>query len=118
MAKINETLIQAKQIADTMDNLVLKSIILDLQSQVLDLQQENIGLKESQATRESYNMRFEHGVYWNVKEDGRLEGPFCPICWDDKKKAIRMHENFVGVWVEGARANRYKCNLCQTSVRK
>ena len=89
----------------------------DLRDEIFELREENRNLKEKLAEREEYNMFFERGVYWNVK-DNQKEGPYCPTCWDDKKKAIRMHEGFVGVVHPGAQNNTYLCHLCKTHVSK
>lgn len=91
MAKILEYIKQAKDIADSMDNVALKSIILDLQGELLELQQENIQLKCALNQKESFNMQFDNNAYYNLLSDGRRDGPFCSGCWDVKNLAVRLH---------------------------
>ncbi len=73
--------------------------ILELREAVLRLQEENLALKnklqgmevESEPCRDMY---FDRGVYWLRKttDDGtNLVGPFCQVCHDREKKAVRLH---------------------------
>lgn len=107
MATINESIIQAKQIADNMDNNLLKSIIVDLQSAILDLQQENLNLREKCSTQDSFNMQFKDDMYYNQKNDNTLDGPYCSACYDNKSKAIRMNTITTGC---------YGCPVCKNTI--
>lgn len=49
---------------------------------------------------------YEETVYWKPKDGGR-DGPFCPNCWDDKKKQIRL--------TPGATRGTFYCGVCQAS---
>jgi len=91
MAKVIEYLQQAKEIADTTDNIALKAIIVNLHSEILDLQQENLHLKEEINQKTSFDMQFRNNVYYNRVNETTLAGPYCTACWDSKKQAIRMH---------------------------
>lgn len=91
MPKILEYINQAKEIADSMDNVALKSIILDLQEILLELQQENLQLKGALNQKNSFNMQFENNVYYNTLSNGQRDGPFCSCCWDVKNLAVRLH---------------------------
>jgi hypothetical protein len=106
MAKILEYIQQAKQIADTMDNVVLKSIIVDLQSEILDLQQENIRMKEELAKRDELKPIFENNMYYIMKSDGTKDGPYCSSCWDKDHKTIHMQRN-------NKNRNDYICPICR-----
>lgn len=37
-------------------------------------------------------MVFENGIYRHKNDDGKLEGGYCPRCFDDEKKAIRLRD--------------------------
>jgi len=49
---------------------------------------------------------FEESVYWKLK-DGKREGPFCPVCFDERQKTIHLNE--------GATKGTYGCGICQNS---
>jgi len=62
-----------------------------LREQVLDLRAENQELKETQTVSDSYNMKFENNVYYNMLNK-KVDDPFCSACWDKDKKPIRLHK--------------------------
>lgn len=73
--------------------------ILELREGALRLQEENLALKEK-LRQEALNaddcseMYFDRGVYWLKKgtDDGtNLIGPFCQVCHDRERKAVRLH---------------------------
>jgi hypothetical protein len=47
---------------------------------------------------------FEESVRWKVK-DGEREGPYCPVCYDDKQKEIHLNP--------GATKGTYSCGVCR-----
>jgi|ERR1700682_4295549 len=53
-------------------------------------------------------MVFEETVYWMLK-DGRRQGPYCPVCYDDKQKVVHLNT--------GATKGTYSCGICQNSFR-
>ncbi len=55
---------------------------------------------------EPEQMFFEESVCWKRKS-GRREGPYCPVCYDDKHKAIHLNP--------GATKGTYGCGSCQNS---
>lgn len=55
-------------------------------------------------TRE--RMVFEESVYWRRKNDEK-EGPYCPNCYDDKRKEIHL--------TPGATKGTYSCGICRNS---
>jgi hypothetical protein len=73
--------------------------ILELREGALRLQEENLALRERLGRRDPEgedcrDMYFERGVYWLKKptDDGtNLVGPFCQVCHDREKKAVRLH---------------------------
>ena len=80
-----------REIAEATANLELKLAIVDLKEQILDLRQENLKLKEKFLKQESYNMKFKSNAYYNMRENGEMEGPYCSGCWDGKNIAVRLH---------------------------
>lgn len=90
----------------------------DLRDEIFSLREENRELKEKLSRRDNYNMVFEGTCYWDVKDDGTKDGPFCPTCWDKDRKAIRMHSGRIGTLYKGAPDNIYLCHVCKSTIRK
>lgn len=81
--------------------------VADLRDQILSLREENQRLKEKVAQKEAFNMVYEYNCYFNIKEDGTKEGPYCSACWDNNSKTVRMivgHNDF------------YSCPVCKHGV--
>lgn len=100
---------KAIEIADNLNNLELKSAILQLKENILELRQENIDLKEALSKIEKKNSEketlfFERNVYWKNEGEKRI-GPFCSGCFDKDEKIIRLK---IGdyVWV---------CPICNSA---
>lgn len=51
-------------------------------------------------------MVFEESVYWK-RDNGGREGPYCPTCYDDKKKQIHL--------TPGATKGTFGCGVCHNS---
>lgn len=79
-----------KNIAEVTQNLELKNLIIDLKEQITNLREENLLLKSKLSQKEAFNMIFEKNAYFNIKEDGTKDGPFCSGCWDNDNVAIRL----------------------------
>jgi hypothetical protein len=82
------------QLAKESNNAELKDKVSELQNLIFDLTTENRDLRERAAEIEHANdiskeMVYESGLYWRVK-DGKRDGPFCPACWDDRRKAVHL----------------------------
>jgi len=102
-----------KEIADATQNLELKSLIVDLKEQVLELREENHSLKEELSKKTGYNMVFENCVYWNILDNKEKDGPFCPVCWDKDKLAIRL-----GPEINAPAYGRIrKCYSCNNNIK-
>lgn len=97
-----------KEIADSMKNLDLKEKIVDLTAQIIELREENANLKQELDKKKKFNMKFENNMYWNVDKNGEKEGPFCPACWDNNIKPIRMLDM----------KNHYRCPICKIAPYK
>lgn len=97
-----------KEIADSMQNIELQSHIVDLKEQILELRDENFDLKEQLRQRTEHNMIFENHVYWDLKEDGTKDGPFCPVCWDKEHLQIRIGDEY-NAYPSGVYRHCYNC---------
>jgi hypothetical protein len=53
-------------------------------------------------------MVFEESVYWRHK-DGVRQGPYCPVCYDDKQKVVHLNP--------GATRGTFGCGVCRNSFR-
>jgi len=100
-----------KEIADSMQNIELQSHIVDLKEQILELRDENFDLKEQLRQRTEHNMIFENHVYWDLKEDGTKDGPYCPACWDDNGKAVRL-----GPLQVAGPNSAHQCYVCKNTI--
>jgi hypothetical protein len=91
--------------------------ILELREAALRLQEENLALKARLGQTESdaelcRDMYFDRGLYWlrTPTDDGtNLLGPFCQVCHDREKKAVRLHRKNVpgGGWYCAACRNDF-----------
>lgn len=100
-----------KEIADSTQNIELKSLIVDLKEEILNLRQENLDLKQQLSRKLEHNMIFENKVYWDVKEDETKDGPYCPVCWDRDCKAIRLGP----LQVAGPNSTHH-CYVCKNNI--
>jgi hypothetical protein len=99
------------EIADSTKNIELKSYIVDLKEQILELKDENFDLKEQLRQRTEHNMIFENRVYWDLKEDGTKDGPYCPSCWDSEGKAVRL-----GPLQVAGPNSVHQCYVCKNTI--
>ena len=87
LKSVANTLREADKIPQYEQILAVQEKLLEMQKKIGELENENIELKEKLKTQE--NLVFEKNAYWIVK-DGRKDGPYCSLCWDDERKPIRM----------------------------
>ena len=87
--------------------------ILELRESAMDLQEENLSLREELSKlkaiiKKSESLSFENGVYW-FEKNSKKEGPFCPTCYDNNGKEIRLHS------IEGSTFGNWGCKVCNCS---
>ena len=109
----------AKSVVDLIrksGNIDLQQKIVDLQGQIVELVQERnefknevAQLKEASVFKES--LFFEQNVYW-VNKANKKDGPYCPVCWDTKKLAVRLQVNKDGGY------DTYYCGACKEHVHR
>jgi hypothetical protein len=100
----------------------LQQYILNLQEYVHELAEENHQLSTDVERLQLQNdlsasLEFAEEAYWRRKPDKRLDGPFCPFCWDDTRKLIHLKlENLGRVMTrdDGSTARRYDCVIHKT----
>ncbi|HXA52230.1 MAG TPA: bZIP transcription factor [Candidatus Acidoferrum sp.] len=100
----------------------LQQHILTLQEQVHDLAEENRSLQIQIETLQQLQnidatVEFANEVYWRRKADQTLEGPFCPTCWDDAKKLVRLKldgEGRYGGCPDESPCRKYDCIIHRT----
>ncbi len=76
--------------------------IMELRELALELRDENITLKENIKKLEKKgeiekNLYF-NGTYYILKNGKETKGTYCPKCWDDEKKLIRLQGNKNDMW--------------------
>ena len=105
---ITDTAKTALDIANELKNVALKEAILDLKEKMIELREENMSLKEQLKEKQQYNMQFssDDNCYWNIKDDGTKEGPFCPNCYDTKDLPVRAL----------GKNGSYTCPNCKTII--
>ena len=80
--------------------------IVDLSYEIFDIRDENLRLKEKISKlekKESIEKElFFNGTYYQQKviidEQEIIKGIFCPKCWDDEKKLMRLQGNKNDMW--------------------
>lgn len=82
--------------------------LIQTQQQILEVQDENRALKEELSRLKEgkaleANVAFHDGAYWNKREDGKEDGPFCPSCWGLEKKLVlpsvsEVHNNMASLY--------------------
>ena len=104
------------EISKNIRNAEFKNLLADLSMELADtklrlskLIEENSELKEElsklkQSKSGADELIFKDGLYY--KNGG--DGPFCPGCYDDKRKKIRIHKQFGSFRQFG----QYKCPIC------
>lgn len=90
-----ETAKDAYELAKKGMSIELQEKIMELREQAVALQEDNVQLRkrvlelEAQAEIKE-ELEFRRGMYFRSK-NGTEDGPFCPRCYDDKNKVIRLH---------------------------
>ena len=56
------------------------------------------------------SLEFAEHTYWCRTSGNKLDGPYCPTCWDDKRKLIRLKHADGRFGVNGDQ-RRYDCVL-------
>ncbi len=84
--------------------------IMKLRQAALKIHEENLDLKKrvrelEKALSQKDSVIYETPFYW-VENDGKKEGPYCQVCYDDKSKLIRLND----YWDDG----NWGCHLCRS----
>lgn len=77
--------------------------LLEQQKKIDELERENKTLSEKLEIKE--NLVYENNAYWMIR-NGQKEGPFCTVCWDADKRAVRLHPDGNPAY--------YRCQKCKT----
>lgn len=114
LKNIMDNINTAKELADKLNNLELKSVIVDLKEQILELREENVSLKTKLQEKEDNKIEVdsEYDIYWITKKDGTKEGPYCHLCYDSEKKLIRLEHCETSYLLD---KQNYYCRHCKQS---
>jgi hypothetical protein len=98
--------------------LELQALMLEAQRALGDAEEESRSLKrEIEQLKEqastATSLEFAETVYWRRDAKGQLDGPYCPTCWDDKRKLIRL-KHADGIFGVNRDQRRYDCILHST----
>ena len=96
------------KLGEETNNLALQKAILELDKKNYQLEKEILELKKELDKREQYNMQFssKDNCYWDIKEDGTKEGPYCSNCYDTKQLTVRAL----------GQKGHYRCPNCKTII--
>lgn len=100
---------KAVELAQAFGSTDLVKAIQELQADNLALIAENMSLKEQLKKKQKHNMQFspEDNCYWDLKDDGKKDGPFCSNCYETKGLSVR----FLG------KNGLYYCPNCKTNIQ-
>ena len=115
------TLKEIGKVAERTKDKELNQRVLDLQqslmtanTQLLELASENQSLRQriaelEQASNYDGELKYDDSVYWAMRDAKRVEGPFCPVCWDRRSSPRPMH------LTAGATKGTYACGVCSST---
>lgn len=104
---------KAGDLAVNARNVELQGAVLEIKREVLQLKEENLQLRERNAELERKKAQpvvYRQPSYFQTKEDGTEDGPFCQRCYDADKKLIRTHD------LKQQTGMLRNCPECKTSV--
>jgi hypothetical protein len=95
--------------------LELQALMLEAQRAIADAEEENRALRHeiallTEQASIATSLEFAETTYWRRDAERRLDGPYCPTCWDDKRKLIRLKHAEGRFGVNGDQ-RRYDCIL-------
>ncbi len=89
------------ELADTKISMAeIQEVILDKDTKIKELE-DALNLKN--------NVVFERNLYWTTNDDNSKDGPFCPQCYDNNRKLIRVHTYST---------SKMKCPTCKNLFKK
>lgn len=103
----------ALELAKKAQSVELQGELLNIKEEYLKLQEENLQLRERNAELERKKAQpvvYRQPSYFQTKEDGTEDGPFCQRCYDADKKLIRTHD------LKQETGMLRNCPECKTSV--
>jgi len=76
--------------------LELQGLILSAQAALGEAEDDNRKLRSEvedlhDRLRVAASVTHGNNAYWTRHPNGKLDGPFCTVCFDDSKKLVRMH---------------------------
>ena len=100
---------KAVELAQAFGSAELVKAIQELQADNLALVAENMSLKEQLKEKQKHNMQFssKDNCYWDIKDGGSKEGPYCSNCYDTKGLLVRAL---------GGKNGAYHCPSCNTNI--
>jgi len=105
---------KASDLAVNARNVELQGAVLEIKREVLQLKEQNLQLRERNAELERRKVQpvvYKQPSYFQAKEDGTEDGPFCQRCFDVDGKLVRTHDG------EHYIAGPYReCKQCNTIV--
>lgn len=92
----------------TIEILQLETKNAKLEKQNAELEKENFDLQTKLEKQD--NIKYDNYFFHETTQNGKKEGPYCPICFKDK----RATKDLIFV-VKHAKGFQYKCKYCQSS---
>jgi rubrerythrin len=103
-----------KAIKDLLSVAEWRKRLAEVEAAYVRLTDENAQLREELAKlhkqKQTPEMHYQDNVYWRRIIENRIEGPFCPKCFDNQEKTIGMSDySSWFAWI---------CPVCQCIIRK
>ena len=70
----------------------------------------NYGLRPGSRTKEE-QLVYRDNVYWTTQNDEITDGPFCPLCYDDRGKKVHAYPTSYVTY-----GPSYECKVCENFV--
>lgn len=106
LKSIGKVLQEAGKIELYQQILEIQEKLLEMQKKISELEEKNKELKERLKIKE--DLYYENNAYWFRKEDGKKDGPFCTVCYDDERKLIRLRVgHYTFGWAICPKCNKY-----------
>jgi ParB-like chromosome segregation protein Spo0J len=92
----------------------MQDLVFSAQRALGEAEEENRQLKRAvddlqQQQRLGKDLQFAENAYFRRNEQG-MGGPFCPVCWDDAKKLVRLISHWEREWASApGRTIRFDC---------
>lgn len=114
MGSIIELAKDAYELAKKGMTVELQERIMEVREQAIELQEENLKLRTEllalkTAAEEEKTLEWDEQIYWKKLPDDNKDGPYCPTCWDNGKKLVRLQKGLTQHQTGAGQVGFYEC---------